>query len=530
MKKEVLVALILLSLIPMVSSEMLISLPERVYSVSDNFDFNVTIIPSSEVNDFLIANLVCSNDNILSSAEIYRIPFSLSSMTQKIVRISGRFDNFLVGSLLGTCHIETKYGKDTTNGADFTLARNIYVSLSTDKVILDPDNRINVTIKAIKDNGKVVSRGFVEIEIDGLEITSFKEVNQEISTIIVSIAADAPAGSYNINARVYEKNSDGEVTNEGEASRSFRINQVIRESDISISAQDIEPENEFIYTALLYDQTGKEIAENVDVSIFKPNGELFVSSVVSSGETNSIEIEGTFMPGSWLIKSNINGRTTNRTFNIKEFEKASFSLTENILTVSNIGNIDYNDPIEVFIGETSEVVDVELKLGETKRYVLSAPDGDYEIKIDEAGEKKVLGTSFLTGRTIAVDAEGSGFLGGSYVFIWIVLISGTLLFVAQKYRKISKKSYYGKTPTSYPSPINVGNKKDIISEGNREECTVISLKLKNCEEIERADGDAMGAVERALTRARDAKAKVYSDRDYKTIIFAPSLTNEKDKA
>jgi len=530
MKKEVLVALILLSLIPIVSAEMVISAPERVYSISDSYNFNVTLMSSSSVEGALTANLVCSANNILSSVGIYNKQPSSDELSQKTVQIAGNFYNSIVNGLLGECHIEAKYGKDTANSADFDLARNIYVSLSMGKVILEPNERVNVSVKAVKDNGQSVDKGFIELKIDRLGITSFKEMNQEALTMIISIPDDAPAGSYDIDARVYEKNSDGEVTNEGEASSSFRIKQVIRESGISISAQDIEPENEFVYTILLYDQTDQNVEENVDVSIFKPNGELFANSIVSSGEANSMEIEGTFMPGSWLIKSNINGMTANRTFNVKEFEKASFSLTDNILTVSNIGNVDYNEPVEVSIGETSEVLEVELELGETKRYVLSAPDGNYEIGINDAGEEDVLGTSFLTGGAIAIDAEGSGFWGGSHIIIWVFLIGVALLFAAQKYRKISKKSYYGKTPTSYPSPINVGSKKDVISEGNREECTVISLKLKNREEIERANGDAMSAVERALTRARDARAKIYSDKDYKTIIFAPSLTNEKDNS
>ena len=530
MKKEVFIALILLSLVPIASAEMAISAPEKVYSISDSFDFNLTILPSSIINGFLTANLVCYADSILSSVEIYRAPFSLDALSQKTVQITGRFDNFLVGNLLGTCHIEAKYGKEIVNSAEFELARSIYVSLSTDKVIVGPNERVNISVKAVKDNGQSVSKGFVELKIEGLGITSFKEAEQEVSTIIVSIPDDAPAGSYDINARVYEKNSDGEVTNEGEASRSFRVKQVIRKSDISISTQDITPENEFVYTILLYDQTEQIVEESAEVSIFKPNEELFVTQVVSSGEANSMEIEGTVMPGSWLIESKINGMTTNRTFNVKEFEKASFSLAENILTVSNIGNIPYEKSIDVAIGNGSEVVDIELKLGESKRYVLSAPEGNYEVGIRDDNGKEILGTSFLTGRSIGVDAEGSGFLGGSYIFIWVILISVAVLFAAQKYRKISNKSYYGKTPTSYPSPIKVNNKNDIISEGNREECTVISLKLKNCEEIDRANGNAMSAVEGALTRARDARAKVYSDKEYKTIIFAPSLTNEKDNS
>jgi class 3 adenylate cyclase len=140
---------------------------------------------------------------------------------------------------------------------------------------------------------------------------------------------------------------------------------------------------------------------------------------------------------------------------------------------------------------------------------------------------------------VGVEREGAfNFWRQSYPVFWIMLLSVAVLFAFYQYGRISKKAYYGKAPAEstsvktakYEAPIRLDltNKKDVISEGKREECSVISLRIKNMEEVEKAKGSAMDALERALTRAKDANAKIYSDRGFKTIVFAPSLTSEQD--
>lgn len=533
MKKGVLIILLLTLLIQLASAEMFISQPKSIYNIRDDFKFNVTIISPTAANNFFVAKLVCVGENSSEEAEIYRTPLSLKEGAQKSIEISGKFDNFLIGGLIGTCHLNAVYGSQQTNSQDFELTRNIYLSVSTDKVMLAPNERFNVSGRATKSNGLAVN-GYIELHIEGLGITSFKNVDGGKFDIMLDVPDNAPARSHNINVRVYEKDEEGAVTNEGETSAIIRVKQVIKRSEVAVNEQTIMPENEFVYTAMLYDQSDENVDENVGISIYQPDGSLFLSKLVRSGEQNRWFVEGSTMPGTWRIESKINSLQGNRTFYVEEFENVDFKLTNGTLTVVNTGNVPYSKSIEILIGNTSKLEEVYVGVGEVRKYALSAPDGEYAIGVRAGQNELIIGTSFLTGRAISVESEGSaGFWRSSYLFIWVMLICVVALVAINQYGKIANRPYYGKVPSQYPAPISIAEgpaKKGVISEGVREECSVISLKLKNSEEIEKAKGDAMGALGRALTRARDAKAKIYTDRGYKTIIFAPSLTGEKDNS
>lgn len=80
MKKEVYFALLpvfLLFLTSFVSAEMFISQPKGSYNMGDEFLFNVTIVPSSDMNDFFVAKIICAKVESSAAIEIYRIPLSL---------------------------------------------------------------------------------------------------------------------------------------------------------------------------------------------------------------------------------------------------------------------------------------------------------------------------------------------------------------------------------------------------------------------------------------------------------------------
>ncbi len=543
MKKGVLLLIFLAMLIPLASAEIFVSQPKGMYNIGDSFSFNVTVIPAVNINNFFVAKVSCIQEEVenlsnMKEVEIFRTPLSLKSGTQKTVEVSGRFDNFLIGDLHGTCNLNVVYGNQAASTPDFEITRNIYVNIATDKVILEPNERFNISGRAMRSNGAPVN-GFVELKIPDLEITSFRAIEGGRFDIMLAIPENTPAKDYTVSARVYEKDDEGEITNEGAGESNIRVKQVIRKNEISISSQRIKPREELVYTALLKDQSDENVAENVKVSFYKPDGALLVSKLVKSGEANNITLEGSSTPGYWRISSTINNLQANRSFYVEEFESISFRLTNGTLSVTNTGNVPYKKSLEVLIGDTPKVQEVDIGVGETRRYVLSAPDGEYEIGVDSGNGREVVGTSFLTGNAVRIDSEGSGLFGKSSWLIWMVLIGACALIAIQQYGKISKRAYYGKTPSAsqtatYSAPINLAGSSDkkagVITEGVREECSVISLKIKNHAEIEKTQGNAMDALERSLTRARDARAKIFSDKEYKTIILAPSLTKEKDNS
>lgn len=535
MKKTGLILLFLMILAPLVSAEISISPPKSIYSVGDAFAFSVTLMPGVATNNFFIAKIVCSNGDEPGESEIYRSPQTIASEMQKNMDVSGKFDNFLIGGLSGTCHLNIKYGYESADSGDFQLIRGISVSVNTDKVILEPGERFNVSGSAIKNNGNAVEKGFIEIKLSELNISSFRTIEGGKFNLLFDSAENTPAGDYDLHARIYEKDGEGKITNEGEGITRIRIKQVIKKNEIAISSQNVNPGSDFVYTILLYDQSNIEAIENVEVALYKPSGELFSRNLLKSGEADNIAIGLDFMPGNWVIESSINNLSASRTFYINELEDVSYKLANGTLSVTNTGNVPFKKAIEIVIGDESVIEEISVEVGETKRYALSAPDGEYPIKIKEGENEEAIGSAFLTGSAVGVKGEGSGFWGKSSILLWLMLISLGILVASYQYSKISKKAYFGKTlpDSAYATPaIAAGGSsgKNMITEGVREECSIIALKLKNNEEIERAKGSARDTIERVLTRARDAKAKIYSDKNYKTMIFAPSITKEKDNS
>jgi hypothetical protein len=535
MKKAGFVILFLMFMLPLASAEIFISQPKSVYNVGDAFSFNVTLMPGVATNNFFTAKLVCVEESQSGEVEIYRSPQSVALGAQKSLDVSGKFDNFLIGTLGGDCHLRTEYADSGANSKNFEVSRAINVNVATDKVIVDPGERFNVSGKAIKANGNLVEKGFVELRLSELNITSFRAFEGGKFSFLFDIAEDTPSGDYQMVARVYEKNEQGEITNEGSGETGMRINQIIKKGVIAVGSQKAVPGNDFVYTVLLYDQANREAVETVEVAVYKPDGELLEKRLVKSGESNNVTIGSSFAPGQWSIESKIKDITAQRTFDVEELESLDYELVNQTLVVRNTGNVPYQKTVEIMIGAEKVVEEIYAGVGETRRYALSAPDGEYPIGVNDGENKEMVGTALLTGNAVGVEREGDfNFWRTSYVLIWLMIISLGVLVAFYQYDKISKKSYIGKTP-QYEAPITISSlvpvaKNNIITDGKREECAIIALKIKNLEEIERAKGSALEAVERALRRARDGKAKVYADKNYKTMIFSPSLTNEKDNS
>ena len=107
----------------LVSAEMFISQPKSAYNLGDDFFFNITLIPSSDTNDFFVAKITCSGEGSSGSVEVYRIPLSLKTGVQKVIEVSGKFENFLTGDLGGACHLSAGHGDSSASTTDFEIAR-----------------------------------------------------------------------------------------------------------------------------------------------------------------------------------------------------------------------------------------------------------------------------------------------------------------------------------------------------------------------------------------------------------------------
>ncbi|MCU0642513.1 MAG: hypothetical protein MUF61_02980, partial [archaeon] len=427
MKKAGLLGLLALSFmfaLPLAYAELFISSPSYLYNVGDKFAINTTVISGTNANDFLTMALVCATDTGDNSSEkemeIFRVPLAVGAGEQKVIPVSGAFDNFLIGELRGVCSFRANFDGSTGRSSDFELSKSIDVVLNTEG-FANPGESINVSGSAVKDNGKP-SEGFVEVRVANSDANAAGRITNGRFAFSLPIPENARSGTYEVEARVYERDEYGKVTNEGSARSLVKIRQIVKKMNIAISSQSLVPGQELTYSIVLYDQAGDEAAGDVSLSIYDPSGKQVSENLVKAGGTNLWKTEPTFAPGNWQIGAKINSISGSNAIYLEELQNASFVIEGDNLVITNTGNVVYEKNVEITISDKKETKEVYLDVGESKVFYLSAPDGEYEIVASD-GFRESQFSSFLTGNAIRVDDGGSRFWRKLYLPMWIMLIA-----------------------------------------------------------------------------------------------------------
>lgn len=549
------------------SAEILIGQVNMLYSKGDNFNLDMTVVPSVDSKGFLEAKIICYSvisgedvSNILNNSadgsnetnesaaagveepirepygevQVYKSPQIIKKGERRVVSLSATLDSFFLGDLAGECLIRANYGNDVADSQVFGVSDYISVDMDINQYAFNPGESINVSGTAIKKNGNPLD-GFVSLVIAGLGINASGISSSGQFSFFVNIPQNAPAGEYSITASAYEKDGFGDITNSGDAGESLRINQIVRKVGLALSSQTLIPGEELVYTILLFDQAGNEALEDVGIKIYNAEDEIVIEGIVKSGVAGSFMTEPNFSSGYWTIEALNSEHKIRKAFFVSELEKALFVLTNGSLTITNVGNVLYDKPVEISIGETKNVKNVRLSVGESAVFQLSAPDGEYALSVNDGQTNESLGIVSLTGMAISVREIGSiKLFRGAMLWVWGGLIFAILLVIAWFYIKHRRKNFFGtdnKGIGEAGKPAEqVGNSGGSISGGRREEASIVALKIKNMPQLEGSneEGGALNSVDRALLGARNFRAKIYVDGDYRIIIFSPILTKELD--
>src|SRR3989344_1848307 len=129
---------------------------------------------------------------------------------------------------------------------------------------------------------------------------------------------------------------------------------------------------------------------------------------------------------------------------INEVENATFSLQDGTLTVINIGNVPYENVLEITIGSVIEVTNVYVPVSKSKKFNLKAPDGSYTVSLSEGSTSYDLGNVFLTGRAVKVSDSDSYLSDGvSPWVLWIFIFIGLIFIALYFYIKVVRRPYWG---------------------------------------------------------------------------------------
>ncbi|MEK6892720.1 MAG: hypothetical protein AABX07_00800 [Nanoarchaeota archaeon] len=530
-------------LMPLASAEILIGQTDSLYNIGGVLDYNITLSSSIGTSDFLISKIVCDSGDI----EIFKSPYSIKPNERKTISISAKLDNFLIKNFAGICYITASYSGANARGQNFDLSRKVNVQFFLDSVA-DPEKEVKISGIARKSNSELLD-GFVEVSVKEIGLQASSIVSKGNFNLSLIIPRNAASGSYEVVIRAYDKDDLNNIGNEGSANGIIRVKQIIEGIDVALNKQEFLPGEDVVYTILLSDQA-ESLARQEAISIISGPGKNFTSSIlVISGEANTFSLGSDYPPGYWNVNAKFGDLEIKKGFYVGEFENVSFSIVNKTLIITNTGNIPLNKPIQISVGNFSEIKNVALGVGAIKKYEISAPDGNYDISTTKGDESFNLGSSFLTGKAIEINETNDIFGSKLYFWMWAIVILLLCTIVIYFYIKNAKKAYYGKTPSIFSPLRRTSNERNytkldmdipqsapIISKavknipssvGKKEGSVIVAVKIKNFKELKSSES-SLAVVEKIIRNAEEIKARVQDEDETKLFIFSPIITKEQD--
>ena len=417
MKKSIIITLFTILLFSqIVSAEIILSQPKQIYNLGETLKTEIKV--SGQIEGIFEANLVCDNEKQLFYAEYFSLKTNEQKSFDKSLRLTGK---------KGSCHIEAKIADEEAKTSLFTISNAIFVSLSLNKESLYPNDTMEIQGKAIKENNENLD-GIAEIYLNTLflketEIKSSK-FNEKLSLPKLS--------SYNYEIIV--KARDKENLNFGESKK--QITMLSIPSVLKIETNEPKAGSMLEITAFLYDQNNKTLEKNISILIDSPEKQELYSREILSGKKTNFELPDNAPIGNWKISAVYEDTEEEQNFYLDKNEKIIFSIKNNILNVKNIGNVPYKKVLVIEIANensklTKEIF-VDLAIDKEQKLKLSAPEGEYNIKVMDKTFSKIS----LTGNAINIEKLSSNGLIKSPFFAMLILIGIVILLIVFSHGKL----------------------------------------------------------------------------------------------
>lgn len=530
------------------SATLLINKPiNDLYNLGDTINIPVKITTAQYTSDFLIMTLFCDGQ----SKEIQWGVRQLNVGEELEETLSLPLREKFISRMDGTCQIKISFSNEYVQTKEFTISSSIIVEPKAEKLMFFPGEELTIEGKASKENSAQV-HGFIEINMTnkatGENLDILDTVNLGYFSVSFPVPDDMKAGVYPINLYVYEKDADEEITNHGNAEYEIEIGQVATNLEILFENPNVEPGTSMKVKAILHDQTGEPISSTAIITIKNKVNTILEQTEKPTNEFLEFPILYKEPPSNWTVVAVSNKITSEANFEIIEKEQVKVDIINKTIIITNTGNVFYNKSVQINIGNESINIDVSLKIDESQKYVLSAPDGEYQVKILADGEDKLEQSVMLTGKVISVkEASGAVLTLVRYPFVWIFII-GIMGFVAfLVYKKGYKRSFFGYIPQYFKkkdktipsqqtkeSLINSKNKAELSLsiKGDKQNISLICLKIKNFKEIKSQKGNAQETIQSIVNLAEGRKSTTYDNQENLFFIFAPIKTrtfnNEKN--
>lgn len=528
--------------IPAASASIVIEPLQGVYNVGDDFSVNVTIARGTPVQGFVSAELRCDEGGI----EIYKAPLRMSAGEQKQISLVMKFERFLIGSLRNACRMEVKYSNESARSEQFEISSLAVMFVRTPAAEANPGSIAAFAGYVNKKNGKPLE-GVIEAQIAELQLATSAAVSNGTFNVFLALPSNARARTYSVFLHAIERDSEGVVSNEGNGGASLKVQQVLTRATLALNSVSLLPGSALNYRVLAYDQADEQMIVKDEVTLIAPERQTFWTREGYSMQLQQWDIPHNAIPGRWTLSAEIGSLHYETAFEVAAVKNVSFRLESGLLIVTNTGNVAYDGPLEVVIGNTPTTVDAKLNVGESAQYRLSAPEGEHAVRVSAANTSHDFGNVFLTGKSVSVkNADSRGISIPVWIW-WMIVLLIVAALVLHFYRKVRKRAYWGRghseeghreraeqqrlrkvhslshaahdavAPTRMAPPSLLQE-----SGGIKEKCAIVALSVKNLAQLEHRDSAAAATIAQLVHEGKKARAIVQTQDSHKLFILAPS--------
>ena len=534
-KKIGVLLLALMFLTTLASAEIFIAKqPADTYSLGDTMNI---VLGSDGTPGWAKMDLICEN-----KTKMLYYHYLTSEDTR--ISISTPLTKDFLRGLSGDCHLLLTTGNKTKKSMDFTIYNQINIDIKFNALSFAPNSTMTFSGTASKPSTQEVN-GFIEISVEDTELEAIIPVIKNRFSGEFDIPESLAAGKYLVDMFIYEKLNSEEITNFGNQNTTIIITQQPAFLEIQTS-ETISPDNSLEFTGVLKDHTGQTInAVPVSFKLVTIEGEEVLNILSETDKKNYFKIQKSAPYGYWNLNAKSKDITAETQVYITENEEASFDIINGTLLITNIGNVPYDNPVEIAIAEHKKVIEINLTLGESTQFDLEAPDGDYEVSVKD-GSNSLTGTFSLTGNAIVIKGDGErfGFVNkGVLAWTFLVLILGLFVFISSKRvmkgKAILPVKNYSKPKTGGVLKINPSKpnklekhsteaKHSLVIDGTKQASAVLALKIKNHNEIQNAEMDISDHLKKISRIITESDGRIYKSGEYLLGIFAPATTRTFD--
>ena len=551
MRKIIISLAVVLLVLTSVSAEIIVTnQPKELYNIGDTLNSNIKINAIQNTEGFFSINLLCPG----KETEVHKEYISLSQGEEEKISTKIPLDKELIGPSTGTCKLKSILNEEFVLSNDFSISNLINVKLKEQEKNFEPEKEILIEGEAKKENGENV-QGFINVGIrhketsEGFNITD--TVNNGFFQITQTLPEKTKAGEYFIEIKVYEKGPAGEITNEGYTESSLSVSQIPNNLEIVIENEKIIPGKEIKIKAILRDQTGEKIPSDSIITIKDSSNRIKTQETVKTDEFFEFPVEYNEPANKWKVVAISNKISSEKEIEIIENEEIEIEIINRTVIIKNKGNIPYNETVFIKIGNQTKSIETYLEVDESKKYTLSAPEGEYDVKIESNGEEKLSKKVLLTGKAIGIKetSEGLNKIARDPIS-WILMIFVLLIIFFLIIRK-RKKNFFGTIPSNIdkkekkskkdktkteeinrknslvPNTENIANL-SLSMKGEHNHADIICLKINNIEEIKSNTQGIKETMEKIKKDAEKLKAYIYESQNSIFFIFSPRATKTFD--